>query len=216
MTILKLFLITLLVSGGFMPANASDTQSLELTVLAAVESRYAGRSFSAEFVQTSTLTALDISETATGKAWFSHPGKMKWQYLFPERHDIVTNGTTLWIFRPDENQVMQGDAAQFFQSGGGGAFLSDISLIRKNHTVSVTAVKEEWVELLLEDSTGNPDIQSIIIRASRPDFHIFSVTTVNAVGDTTRFDLSDIQFQPMPDDWFDFTVPSGVSIIEMD
>jgi outer membrane lipoprotein carrier protein len=198
-----------------MPVTASDNRSLEQTVLDGIEDRYGGNSFLANFSQTSTLSALDITETASGQAWFSHPGKMKWQYLSPERHDIITNGKKLWIFRPEENQVMQGNAAQFFQSGAGGAFLSDISLIRKNYTVSVHETTNEWVELLLEDLTGNPDIQSIIVRVSHQDFHICQVTTVNAFNDTTRFTFTGIRFLQMPDDWFEFTIPPGVSIIDM-
>ncbi|MCF8092323.1 MAG: outer membrane lipoprotein carrier protein LolA [Desulfotignum sp.] len=214
MIFIRIFFI-ILFFGSCMPAMASDDRSLEHTILDGIENRYADNSFSAEFIQISTLSALDINETASGRAWFSHPGKMKWQYLSPERHDIITNGKTVWIFRPDDNQVMQGDAAQFFQSGAGGAFLSDISLIRKNYDVSVKQTTKDWVELLLEDQSGNPDIQRIILRVSRKLFHISKVTTVNAFGDTTRFEFNNINFYQMPDDRFEFTIPPGVSVIDM-
>jgi outer membrane lipoprotein carrier protein len=215
MIIVKFFFTLFICAVISIPVTASDIRPRAQEILDGIENRYAGNSFSADFVQTSTLSALEISETATGKAWFSHPGKMKWQYLSPERHDIITNGKTLWIYRPDENQVMQGDAAQFFKSGTGGAFLSDISLIRKNYDVSVVQADDAWVELSLEDPAGNPDIHRIIIRVAVLDFHIFSVTTVNSVGDTTLFELSSIVFQPMPEDWFEFTAPPGVSTIDM-
>ncbi|MCF8089083.1 MAG: outer membrane lipoprotein carrier protein LolA [Desulfotignum sp.] len=215
MKLFRILFFVLLCSGWIHGAAASDTRSLEQTVLAGLENQYAGRSFSAEFKQTSVLSALDISETASGKAWFSHPGKMKWQYLAPERHDIITNGQTLWIFRPDENQVMIGDAAPFFASGAGGAFLSDISQIRDNFSVSVAETTDQWVALQLEAPPGNTDIQSIRIQVSRTDFQIQTVTTVNNVKDITRFELSDIQFQDMPDNWFEFEIPSGTHIIDM-
>ena len=210
------FLIIALVFCWAVPGIAADTSGLAQAILDGIEDRYAGKSFSADFIQTSTLSALDITETASGKALFSHPGKMKWQYLSPERHDIITNGTDLWIFRPEENQVMRGDAARFFQSGAGGAFLSDISLIRKNYTVSVKAATDEWVELLLEDKSDNPDIQRIIIQVSRNRFLISTVTTKNAFNDTTRFVFTDIRFQNIPDDRFEFTIPSGVNILDME
>ncbi|HKL01047.1 MAG TPA: outer membrane lipoprotein carrier protein LolA [Desulfotignum sp.] len=210
------FLIIALVFCWAFPGNAADTSGLAQAILDGIEDRYAGKSFSADFFQTSTLSALDIKETASGRALFSHPGKMKWQYLSPERHDIITNGTNLWIFRPEENQVMRGNAARFFQSGAGGAFLSDISLIRKNYTVSVKNAADEWVELLLEDMSDNPDIQRIIIRVSRNRFLISTVTTKNAFGDTTRFVFTDIRFRNIPDDRFEFTIPSGVNMLDME
>jgi outer membrane lipoprotein carrier protein len=213
---LGLLLIFALVCHGWIHgAAANDTDVLKQTILDGLEQQYAGRTFSATFTQTSVMTALDISETASGRAWFSHPGKMKWQYLTPERHDIITNGTTLWIYRPDENQVMKGDASQFFASGAGGAFLSDISRLRDNFTATVTESSDKWVELQLDAPPDNPDIQTIQIRAARNDFQIQTVTTVNTVGDVTRFELSDIQFLELPDDWFEFTVPPGTSIIDM-
>ncbi len=215
MTFIKTFFIVLLCHGCIHAAAASDTLSLEQTILDGLESQYAGRSFSATFTQTSTLSALDISETASGRAWFSHPGKMKWQYLEPERHDIITNAETLWIFRPEENQVMIGDAAPFFASGAGGAFLSDISQLKENFSVSVTETTQAWVKLQLDAPPDNPDIRSIQIRVTRKDFQIQEVTTVNMAGDITRFDLSDIRFQEMPDEWFEFDIPPKTSIIDM-
>ncbi len=215
MIIVRCFFTLFVCAAIALPVAASDTGPRAQVILDGIETRYAGSSFSATFVQTATLTALDISETATGRAWFSHPGKMKWQYLSPERHDIITNGKTLWIFRPDENQVMKGDAAQFFESGAGGAFLSDISLIRKNYDVSVGETCDDWVELILENRSEIPDIRRIILRVSVENFHIPIVTTVNAAGDTTRFELNDIHFQAMPEDGFEFDIPPGISIIDM-
>jgi outer membrane lipoprotein carrier protein len=213
---LRILFIVLLCHGWIHPAAASDTGLTAQTFLDGLEKQYAGRTFSATFTQTSVMTALDISETASGRAWFSHPGKMKWQYLAPERHDIIANGTTLWIYRPDENQVMRGEAAQFFASGAGGAFLSDISRLRDNFSATITESSDDWVVLELDAPPGNPDIQTVRIRASRNDFQIQTVTTVNTVGDVTRFELADIEFLELPDDWFEFTVPPGTSIIDMD
>lgn len=215
MKLLKIFLIALLCHGWIHAAAASDTGAAAQTVMDGLENQYAGRSFSATFTQTSVMTALDISETASGRAWFSHPGKMKWQYLEPERHDIITNGKTLWIYRPDENQVMRGDATQFFSSAAGGAFLSDISKLRDNFTVTVTESTDQWVELQLDAPPDNPDIQTIRIQVTRKDFQILKVITVNTVGDVTRFELSDIEFLELPDNWFEFAVPPGTSIIDM-
>ena len=207
--------IALLCYGWIHAAAASDTGAAAQTILAGLEHQYAGRSFSATFTQTSVMTALDISETASGRAWFSHPGKMKWQYMEPERHDIITNGTTLWIYRPDENQVMRGDATPFFASGAGGAFLSDISKLRDNFTVTITESTDQWVELQLDAPPDNPDIQTIRIQVTQKDFQIQTVTTVNTIGDVTRFELSDIRFLELPDNWFEFAVPPGTSVIDM-
>ena len=112
------------------PAIAQQTDSAALDqILDGLEKRYAKKAFRAGFSQISRLKVLEIDETASGKAMFSFPGKMKWEYLEPQQHQIITNSKMLWIYRPAQNQIIIGDAQNFFKQGAGGAFLSDISLI---------------------------------------------------------------------------------------
>ena len=145
----KNYLIQIFITLSFCilsPVNiVSGNEIIKEDILTALEQKYANKSFSTDFTQVSKLAALDITEKASGKAFFSHPGKMIWQYLAPQNHEIITNGKTLWIYRPEENQVMQGDASQFFKSGAGGAFLSDISLVRKNYNLSLKEVTKDYV-----------------------------------------------------------------------
>jgi outer membrane lipoprotein carrier protein len=185
-------------------------------ILSAMENRYAGQSFEAKFTQVSKLAALDITEIANGIAWFSHPGKMRWEYMEPEQHEIITNGKTLWIFRPDENQVMLGDASRFFSAGAGGAFLSDISLIRQNYDITVKEVTKDFATIVLVAKKITPEISSIEITISQKTAEIEKVITYNAYNDTTIFDFFDIQFKKIDPGVFEFEMLEGLNVIEMD
>ncbi|MEN8212334.1 MAG: outer membrane lipoprotein carrier protein LolA, partial [Thermodesulfobacteriota bacterium] len=190
----KNFLIQLslfLVFSGFFSTNpAFCNDIIKEDILTAIEEKYSGKSFQADFTQVSKLAALDITEKASGKGFFSHPGKMRWKYLTPQLHEIITNGKSLWIYRPEENQVMKGDASQFFQSGAGGAFLSDISLIRKNFTITVKEVTANYVEIDLIAKKKSRDISSIVIRIAQKNSEIERVVTYNPYDDTTMFQFS--------------------------
>ncbi|MCP3875909.1 MAG: outer membrane lipoprotein carrier protein LolA [Desulfobacteraceae bacterium] len=199
----------------FSTSFAAEKRLSKENILNAIEKKYSGKSFKANFTQISKLSALDITEKAFGKAFFSHPGKMKWEYFEPERHEIITNGKLLWIFRPDEKQVMQGDATQFFKSGGGGAFLSDISLVRKNYTISIKEVTDNYVEIDLVSKKKIQDISSIVIRISKKTSEIKRVVTYNVYDDTTLFEFSEIQFQKIDPSVFEFKPPVGLDIVEM-
>lgn len=217
---LKLVLITLLACVLFSDvqadsANAENNNSVKEDILTALEKKYSGKSFEADFTQTSRLEALDINETASGHALFSHPGKMRWQYLTPEQHEIITNGISLWIYRPREKQVMLGEAQSFFESGAGGAFLSDISLVRKNFTIDLKVDTPDYTELNLTAKKELPDISSIVIQVSKPNILIKKVITYNTYKDSTIFEFSKIKFNPIDPDTFEFIPPTGVSIIEM-
>ena len=211
----RLMLCLLLFAALFAsPLEAADTLGEE--TLTAIEKLYTGKGFQADFSQISKLAALEITETASGKAWFNHPGKMKWLYLKPQHHEIITDGQTLWIYRPDQDQVMKGDAQKFFKAGAGGAFLSDIGLMRKNFTMEVKETNDTHLSFLLTAKQENPDMVSILTRVSRTTHEIQQVTTRNAYGDTTLFEFTNIQFKQMDASIFEFKIPEGSSIIEMD
>lgn len=197
-------------------SHANPTDKLRDEILTAIEKKYAGKGFQADFAQVSKLAALDIVETASGQALFSHPGKMRWLYVEPDRHEIISNGEVIWIFRPAENQVMQGNAGNFFKAGAGGAFLSDIKLIRKNFSLEVKEAFDTHVDLVLTPKKEDPDLASILIRVSRKTHEILQVTTHNLYGDTTLFEFTHIQFKSLNDSVFEFKVPEGSSIVEME
>ena len=212
--ILLLTGILVLNSPAFCNTSGQDTQ-LKNEILAGIEQRYAHKSFSADFNQAARLAALDITETATGQAWFSHPGKMRWLYLSPDRHEIITNGKELWIYRPDEDQVMTGDAAPFFQTGAGGAFLSDITRIKTDFTIELGKTDASYAQLILTPKKENPDLAVIRITIQRKTHEIEMVVTENIYGDSTRFIFSNIRFNDPDPAMFNFTIPDGTSIIEM-
>jgi outer membrane lipoprotein carrier protein len=213
----KGLIVSLLILFTFIPqASATDNDQIAADILTAVEKKYTGQSFKSKFKQISTLAALDITEEASGNAFFSHPGKMKWEYLSPERHEIITNGKLLWVNRPQENQVMQGDAASFFKTGAGGAFLSDISLIRKNYIVGLIETSEDYVEIKLTALKKTPDLSLIVIRISQKTHEIKRIVTYNAYDDSTLFEFTNIQFKSLDPALFEFKVPPGSNIIDLE
>lgn len=210
MVFISMILVTL-------PCNAA--QSLDdktAQIVSGIEKKYANKSFSADFEQASRLTALDVTEIASGRAWFSHPGKMKWAYESPDTHEIITNGKNLWIYRPEENQVMTGDAAPFFQSGSGGAFLADIRKIREEFTIEPGKSGDNVAQLVLTPKKQTPELAEIRITVNIPGYEIPVVETQNIYGDTTKFIFTNITFGMFDEQIFEFTPPGGTEIIEMD
>ncbi|NDY71430.1 outer membrane lipoprotein carrier protein LolA [Desulfobacter hydrogenophilus] len=200
-----------------LPCNAAQSLDNDTAkIVSGIEKKYANKSFTADFEQASRLTALDVTEIAKGKAWFSHPGKMKWAYENSDNHEIITNGKELWIYRPQENQVMIGDAAPFFQSGSGGAFLADIRKIREEFTIEPGRSGENFAQLELTPKKETPELAKIRITVDLPGYEISVVETENIYGDTTKFIFTNIQFSTFDEQIFELTPPPGTEIIEMD
>ncbi|MBF0209988.1 MAG: outer membrane lipoprotein carrier protein LolA [Desulfamplus sp.] len=195
---------------------ADNAEAEKERALAAIEQRYSGKEFSATYEQTSILKALDVTEVASGRVFFSHPGKMRWEYSSPEVHQIISDGVNLWIYKPDEKQVSKGSAANFFKEGAGGAFLSDISTMRKNYNITINGADDSMVEMTMIPIKKNPDISSITVTVAKPDYNIKKIVTFNSYGDATELLFSNINFIDLDESMFEFSIPNGVDIIYMD
>jgi outer membrane lipoprotein carrier protein len=203
--------------------TAETTPQTEPTlddILDNVEERYTGQGFSADFHQESTLAAMDITDTATGNLFVRPPDRMRWEYEQPERQVILTDGETLWIWRPEDNQVMIGRAPAYFGDGKGASFLSDIREIRKSFDVSLEPEAEAepgHYRLKLVPKQKEYDIEAVYLAVSKDTFIVDQVTTHNDYGDITRITFADFTFdQPISDDIFDLDVPPGTDMIQMD
>jgi outer membrane lipoprotein carrier protein len=201
---------------------ASETNNLTVDqILEHVENKYTNSKFAADFIQNSTIKAMDITDLATGKVYIKYPGMMRWEYEKPDRQIIITDADKLWIYRPEDNQVMTGKAPTFFRDGKGASFLSDIRLIRQKFDISLEqgqpAESDLFHHLKLIPREKTLDISEIRLMVSRQTFNLLQIMTLNFYGDETRIDLINFTFGvDLDDSLFSFTIPQGVDVIQLD
>ena len=200
---------------------ASDSNPLTVDqILKQVENKYTNSKFSADFIQKSTIKAMNITDTATGKVFIKYPGMMRWEYEKPDRQIIITDGDKLWVYRPEDNQVMAGKAPTFFRDGKGASFLSDIRLIRQKFDISLEQGPPEESDLFnhlkLVPREKTLDISEIRLMISKQTFNVLQVITLNFYGDETRIDLINFAFGvDIDDSLFSFTIPEGVDVLQL-
>ena len=201
---------------------ASGTNPLTVDqILEQVEKKYTDSKFAADFIQKSTIKAMNITDMATGKVYIKYPGMMRWEYEKPDPQIIITDGEKLWVYRPQDNQVMTGQAPTFFRNGKGASFLSDIRLIRQKFDISLEQGPPEESELFqylkLVPREKTLDISEIRLMVSKQTFNVLQVRTLNFYGDETRIDLVNFAFgMDMDDSLFSFTIPEGVDVVQID
>jgi outer membrane lipoprotein carrier protein len=230
-TTAKLVFYSFVLIGILVLASMGDTRDLNAAteninlsvdqILDRVEKRYTNSKFSADFIQKSTLKAMGITDLATGKVYIKYPGMMRWEYEKPDRQIIVTDADRLWIYRPEDNQVMTGKAPTFFRDGKGASFLSDIRLIRQKFDISLEqggpAENDLFYHLKLIPREKTLDISEIRLMVSRQTFNVLQVMTLNFYGDETRIDLINSAFNVnIEDSLFSFTIPQGVDVLQID
>lgn len=193
--------------------TAADVERL----LKKIERRYDQPGFSAEFTQSSTLKAMQITDTARGHAVFKRPAKMRWTYEAPDPQEIITDGTHLWLYRPEDNQVAVGAFPAFFGDGKGASFLSNIKVLREKFTVTMeTRTVDGDAVLRLKPLTLSDDIERIELTVSAATADIYRIATVNSYGDETVIELSHIKNETALDDsLFTFNVPDNIDIIQL-
>ncbi|MFZ3044805.1 MAG: outer membrane lipoprotein chaperone LolA [Desulfatirhabdiaceae bacterium] len=216
-----LLFAAILITGGFsniaLAAGEPPTISVD-EILKKVETRYGSQGFSAHFFQTSVIASMDITETASGSVMIKRPGMMRWTYEIPQKQTIVTDGKTLWIYRPDDHQVSMGSAPTFFGGGKGAGFLSNIQEIRKSFEVNLEKinVSREYV-LRLIPIQKTYDIDYVKLHIDGDTFDIVEAVTTNSYKDETRIELSNIQMnQQLDDNLFQFVIPQGAEVIRLD
>jgi outer membrane lipoprotein carrier protein len=83
-----------------------ETSALEGRV-SSVEKTYASvKSLRGSFAQYAFLEALNSSEVSEGDLIFLKPGRMRWVYKKPEPQQFISDGQTLWLHQPMDNQVI--------------------------------------------------------------------------------------------------------------
>ena len=183
-----------------------------------VEKKYDVVDFSSYFIQESTMKAMDITDVASGSIFVKRPGMMRWEYDKPDRQTIITDGKKLWVYKPDDNQVMIGKAPSFFGEGKGAGFLSDMKLIREKFTVYFEKEKSEHdyvIKLLPKQQTIG--IAKIYLAISKTTFKIKKIITQNEYDDENVIELVNSKFNlNLDESLFSFIVPEGTDVIRMD
>ena len=205
--------------GGLMRPDltaASDESTID-TIIAGVEARYNVTGFTADFDQESVLKAMAVTDTASGRLMVRQPGKMRWEYLVPDPQTIITDGNDLWVYRPEENQVLVGKAPALFGEGKGAGFLSNIKMVRESFQISLMpdAAPGQY-RLKLVPNRSTVDLMEVELNLDRKTFNLVEIATFNVYGDETRIRLSNIDFSDPPDEkLFRFEVPEGAEVLQM-
>lgn len=194
-------------------APAQSMPSLD-TVLREVEKRYTAAQFSAEFLQESTIRAMEITDFASGQIYVRYPGMMRWEYEKPERQAIITDGQKLWVYRPQDNQVLTGSAPVFFRDGKGASFLSDIRLVRQKFTITLHPPEgENFYELRMVPRESTLTISQVRLFITPRAYTIARIVTLNDYGDDTRIDIINTRFNvELAPSLFTFEIPPGADV----
>jgi outer membrane lipoprotein carrier protein len=201
------------------PCAASDPLPI-CEILERVQHRYAAADFEADFFQESHLKAMGMLDAAQGHVSFKPPAMMRWHYKTPEEYLIMTDGQTVWVYRPTENQVMVGRAAEYFGDIKWTEFFTEPGDLLDDFVLqwapSEVQTEKQFVLKLLP-KRSRPNLAQIDLSVSKRTFDIVQSVTCNAFGDKTIIRFESFRFnQGLDASLFRFKIPKDADVLQLE
>jgi outer membrane lipoprotein carrier protein len=168
----------------------------------------------ADFRQTVESPTLATPLKTSGRVAFEKPNRMRWDYDPPDTQTIVGDGTTLWLYQPDMNQVIKAPLGKAFQASTPLTFLSGLgSLERDFDTTLEKETADAWVLKLVPKRDAALGTLGLTVRKS--DASIAEARITDAAGTTTRIAFENERRNSRLDAArFTFTPPAGVDVVK--
>ena len=169
------------------------------------------RSARATFTQTVTDSGGEIAQKASGTVQFERPGKFRWTYEKPYHQLIVGDGSKLWIYDKDLNQVTERKLDKALGSSPA-ALLAGSDDIGKYFSLNALGMKKQldWLEARPLDEESLFDKVHMGFRGN-----VLEVMELyDHFGQKTSIKLSNLQRNPKsPPDMYKFAVPEGADVV---
>jgi len=183
-------------------AAATDALKVFLTQTQTVKARFA------QMVLDKNLKQL---QQAQGVMQFSRPGKFRWDYLKPYEQTIVGDGTRLWIYDKDLNQVTV-RKLDLALGASPAALLAGSNDLERDFTLTNLGLEKglDWLE-------ATPKKRDNIFERVRMGFGKSGLEAMelrDQFGQVTVITFADVERNPrLAAEVFRFTPPKGVDVI---
>jgi len=200
------------------PAQTPDLDA----VVEGLESTYGKMNdLKAEFTQVARNRSLGQDVKAEGTVYLKKGGKMRWEYKSPSPQQIVSDGTHLWVYTPELNQVNKGDAPKAL-AGPAGSFLQGLGKVREEFTVRFLnpANKTDGAGRPVLDLTPKkptPLLTRLVLTLDPKDYVVRQAVLYDQLQNTVTMSFNRVVINTgLSDTLFVFTPPKGAAVVPLD
>jgi outer membrane lipoprotein carrier protein len=203
------------------PPASAQTPDLD-AVVNGLESTYGKMNdLKAEFTQVAKNRSLGQDVKAEGTVYLKKGGKMRWEYKSPSPQQIVSDGTYLWMYTPELNQVNKGDAPKAL-AGPAGSFLQGLGKVREEFTVRFLnpANKTDGAGRPVLDLTPKkptPLLTRLVLTLDPKDYVVREAVLYDQLQNTVTMSFNRVVINSgLGDTLFAFTPPKGAAVVPLD
>jgi outer membrane lipoprotein carrier protein len=210
-------MLEIVLAAAISPATAEDRLS---DLVARIESHYASISdFEAGFTQRYERRLLRRTVEEKGRVSVKKPGRMRWEYRFPEEKLFLTDGAKTYFYLPAENQVMVSHApggAMGMEEGSPFELLAGRARLTDRFVASASNENptEDGVVLRLDPVNPQEEFEVVFLEVDPAVGRILRVVLVDAASNRTEFLFDDVRENVgLSETLFRFAIPSGVEVV---
>ena len=157
--------------------------------------------------------------TERGTVNIKKPGKMRWDYQFPEKKLFISDGFTLYSYLPADRQVIVGTIPPSDDTSPA-LFLAGRARLSESFNAAYVEPENELAStftLQLTPKATNADYKTLLLTVSRKSLSIVKIRSTDFQDAVSTFTFSSLKenLDP-PDSLFTFNPPSGTEIISND
>jgi len=186
-----------------------------------IQARYEGvRDFSAAFEQKYTGGALRKQSTERGTVQVKKPGRMRWEYVQPERKLFVADGRRLYAYVPADRQVIVSPVPTDDQATTPVLFLTGKGHLTRDFVVTGTTIAGApagtvAIKLVPKRREQEYDWLALVVDAGALTLRM--LVAGDSQGGTSSFTFTDMRENVgLSDKPFTFTIPRGTDVITRD
>ena len=170
------------------------------------------KTLSAEFAQVVRNRDGDIIERASGTLSLSRPNRFRWDYREPYQQTIVADGSRLWLYDSDLEQV----TVRTLESGLGSTpamLLSGDGDVRDAFEALAVERKGEWTWSRLRPKQGDSDFEQVSL-AFDARGELVAMELRDKLGQATLIEFGAVRRNlPLDGELFRFEPPPGADVI---
>ncbi len=149
-----------------------------------------------------------------GTVYYRKPGRMRWEFGGSDQETIISDGTTLYTYQPDLNQVIETPLEQAFRSSSAASFLLGVGNVKHDFDASLPpdSPSDGLKHVVLKPKAGGDTIEAGLDPAT---LDIRALRLTDQLGNVTYLSFTEMKTGVALDDrMFTFTPPAGVDIVK--
>ncbi len=207
---------------------AEESRQKTEKIITALQKKYETLgSLQASFDQKNELKSLGRTTKSSGTLLWKKPGRLRMEYVEPEKQLLVSDGRTFWLYTARFKQVMVSKTGGFGAGATPLLFLAGKGDLKENFHVTIEEIgiakrsggiwrAGQPHRIRLEPKAASATFRRMWIEVEPENFRILTLAYVDNIGNKSHLRFSNIKENVrITGEEFRFIVPPNVEVLQM-